>query len=95
MDLAPEHHPCNRPTDQRRRDVVEERRQDEDHHQQQERAFPVVGQQSRQPRGDIARLEVLRQQREAEQQSEEIREQHPFTPKVGDQSFDAGTFGER
>ena len=93
--LRAEHDAGDRAADQRRGDVVEERRQHEDHHQQHERALPVVGQQLRQPRRNAAGLEMLRQQREAEQQAQQVGEQHPFVAEVRDEPRQARPFGER
>src|SRR5579864_2669260 len=49
-------------------------------------AFPVVGQQTRQPRRDLARFEMLRQQREAQQQPEQVHEQYPLVPEVREEA---------
>ena len=58
------------------------RRQNENHYQQHERALPVVRQEARQHCGHLAFLEMLRQQREAEQQAEQVGEDHPLVQHV-------------
>ncbi len=78
MNLGAEQRMRHRPSDQRRRDVVEERRQHEHHDEHDERAFPVVRQEARQHRGHMRLLEVARQQRESEQQTQQVGENHPL-----------------
>ncbi len=82
VHLAAEHRHRHRAADHRRGDIVEEARQHEDHHEQDERAFPVAGQEARQERGNAAVLEVLGKQREAEQEPQQIREDHPFVQQM-------------
>jgi hypothetical protein len=84
--LCAEHDARDCATDQRRGNVVEEGRQHEDHDQQYEGALPVIGQQRGQPCRNLACFEMLRKQREAQQQSEQIDEQHPFMRKMQNQT---------
>ena len=56
--------------------------QHEHDRQQHEAALPVVGQESRQHGGHAAVLEVLGEQREAQQQAEEVRQDHPLVAEV-------------
>ena len=94
VNLVAEHRARDGTADERRRDVVQKAGQHKDHHQQDESALPVVRQELGQSRGDIARLEVLGQQRKPEQQSEQIHEQHPFMAKMRKPAAHAGAFGK-
>ena len=78
MHLAPEHLARHGAADQRGGDVVEKARQHENHHQQHEPALPVVRQERRQHVRDVALLEMARQQRKADQQQEQVGQDHPF-----------------
>ena len=89
MDLSAEHGVRHRPADRRRGDVVEEGRQHEYHHEQHERALPVARQEPGQQRRHLAVLEMLRQQRETEQQAQAIGEDDPLMGQVGEQARDA------
>ena len=51
-------------------------------HEQHEAALPVVGQEVRQHLGHVAALEMVGQQREAEQQAEQVGEDHPLVRHV-------------
>jgi hypothetical protein len=90
MHLALEHAGRHRGADQRRRDVVEETGKDEDDHQQHEGAEPAFGQQPGQHLRHPAVLEVPRQQCEADQQAEQVGQQHPFVRHVRAETGDAG-----
>ena len=74
--------PGHRPADQRGGDVVEEARQNEHNQAQRKPALPVV----RQHRGHFIRnpalLERARQQREAHEQQEQVRQDYPFVLHV-------------
>ena len=82
VDLAPENMPRHRAADQRGGDVVEEARQHEHDDEQRKAALPVVGQEGRHLVRDAALLEMARQQREAHQQQEQVRQDHPFVLQV-------------
>ncbi len=87
MHLLAEHRGGHRAADQRGGDVVEEGREHEDHHQQQEAALPIVGEDLRQHHRHVGILEVLREQREAHEEPEEVGEDHPL---VREQAHQAG-----
>jgi len=89
VHLAAEDDTGHRATDQRGGDVVEERRQHEDDCEQGEPALPVIGEDVRQQRGDARLFEVLGEQSEAEQQAEQVRQDHPLVLQVQHQPFDA------
>ena len=89
VQLALEHGAGHRAADQRRGDVVEEARQHEHHDEQHETAAPVVGQVVGQPPRHVAFLEVPRQQREAHQQAEQVREHDPLVVQVAGQPAEA------
>jgi hypothetical protein len=95
VDLAAKHRAGDRAADQRGGDVIQEARQHENHEKQHQPAFPVVGQQFWQPLRNAAGLEVLGQQRKAEQQAQQVGEQHPFLAEVIEPAGDAGSFRER
>jgi hypothetical protein len=82
VNPPPEDARRNRPADQRRRDVVEKTRQQPDDQQQDERAQPVRRQQPRQHLRHATVLEVPRQECEADQQAQQIGQQHPFMGHV-------------
>jgi len=84
-----------RAADQCRRDVVEKRRQHEDHHQQDERALPVIGKQLGKPRRHLARLEVPGEERKAQQEAEQVREQYPLVHEMQHEPRRTRTFGKR
>ena len=89
MHLAAKHGHGDGAADHRRRDVVEKARQHEDHHQQYETALPVIGQKFRQPRRYLAFFKVLGQYRKAEQQAEQVGENHPLVREVQAEARDA------
>ena len=74
--LSSEHVPRHRAADQRGGDIVEEARQHEHDREQHEPALPSVRQERRHFVGDAAVLEMARQDREAHQQQEQVREDH-------------------
>jgi len=82
VHFAAEHRRGHGPADHRRCDVVQKTRQHENDQQQAESALPVIGQKIGQQLGGAAVLEVLRQQREPDQQSQQIAQDHPFVPKM-------------
>ena len=80
--------------DHRGRDVVEEAREHEHQQQQHETAFPVVRQVIRQQGGQSAAFEVVCEQRESQQQSEQVGERHPFVGEQCQQTGHTGHAGE-
>jgi hypothetical protein len=90
MHLALEHARRHRGADQRSGDIVEEAGQHEDDHQQHEGAHPAFGQQPGQHLRHAAVLEMPGQQRKADQQAQQVGEQHPFVGHVHAESRDAG-----
>ena len=90
VHLAAEHLARHHAADQGRGDVVEEARQHAHDHQQQEGALPVVGQEGRHDVGQLALLEMPREQREAHQQQEQIGEDHPLVPHMQRKAAEAG-----
>ena len=82
VDLAAKYVPRDRAADDRRRNVVEETRQHKHDHEQQQPARPVVRQQRRHLVRHGAFLEVTRQQSEAHQQQEQVREQRKFVTEM-------------
>jgi hypothetical protein len=91
MQAALEDAGGDRAADQRRRDVVEETREDPDDHQQHKRPEPAFGQQPRQHFRHAAVLEMTRQQRKADQQAEQIDQQHPLVRHVRPEAGEAVT----
>ena len=74
------------PADQGAGDVIQEARQHEDDDQQGEAAEPAVGENAGQHLGNPTVLEMPRQQREPEQQSEQVDQQDPLVAQVGRQT---------
>jgi hypothetical protein len=95
VHLALEHGVGDRAADHRRGDVVEEAREQPHQHQQHEAALPVVGQEPRQHRRHLALLEQVGQQREAEQQQQQVRQDHPLMPQVQHEAAESGAALER
>ena len=62
--------------------------------EQDEAALPVVGQEARQDRRRAAVLEMLGEEREADQQPEEVGERHPFVADMRREPGKAGTLLE-
>ncbi len=89
MDLGAEQRVRHRAADQGRGDVVEERGQHEYNHEQREAALPVVRKYSRELRGHARFLEVSRQEGEAEQQTQEVREDHPLLVEMREEPGNA------
>ena len=89
VDLAAEDGARHRAADQRRRDVVEERREHEHHYEQHERAAPTAGQHLLEVRSQVRLFEVLREQREAEQESQQVRERDPLVAEVHGEAVEA------
>jgi hypothetical protein len=87
-DPAAEQRLRRRAADQRGRDVVEERRRDEHDAEQHECTGPVIGQERRQGARQAALLEVPGQDREADEQQREVRENHPFAREVRRQTVE-------
>ena len=76
-------------TDDRRGDIVQKTRQYEDHQQQHKAALPVIRQESGQDLRRTAVAEMLREQRKASQQAEQVGENHPLVAQMGNKSIDA------
>ena len=87
---APEDLLRHRTADQCRRDVVEEARDHCDEDEQHEAALPVVGQEARHLVGDLAFLEVAREQGKAHEQEEQVGEDHGLVRHVLDEARQAG-----
>jgi hypothetical protein len=90
VDPAAEHHAGDRPADECGGNVIEEARQHENHDQEDEAALPVARQEARENGRYATCLEVLRQEREAQQQAEQVGEQHPFMGEMRDEARGAG-----
>ena len=91
MHLAAEHRVRHRAADHRRRDVVEEARQHE-HHAPAARSRPSsrrAGSAAARP-GSRLSSKWLRQQREAEQQQQQVGQDHPLVQQVRAEARDAG-----
>src|SRR6185436_13361546 len=58
--------------------------------QKHEAALPVVGQYARKLQRHVTFLEVLRQQREAEEEEQQVGEDHPLVGHVSHESLEPG-----
>ena len=88
--LGPEQLMGHGAADQCGGDVVEEGRHDEHQQQQREAAFPVVRQVLGQDHRDMAFLEVAREDGEAHQQAQQVRDHHPLVAQMTDEAGEAG-----
>ncbi len=89
MDLAPENAGRHRGADQCRGDVIEKAREQEDDDKKHERPHPACWQQLRQDFRHAAVLEMAGQKRKADQQAEQIDQQHPLMRHVQAESSQA------
>ena len=74
--------------------IVEKRSHDEDNAEQRQPAGPVVGEQPRQMVRDIALLEMIGEQLEADEKQKKIGDNHPFVFEMTNQGLGSGSCGK-